>query len=147
MTPDIIAQAVAEDEKHRDCETASCRLTIGETFLSDVAYECQRVQIRRRILSALVDEREHAEAGWALARQINTDWLPANQRLGEQLTEAQDAIGDILCKAYKFDDKPHQLFSAIRKVALRYADDAERDEIVRLMDIEYGRPRSGTSNA
>src|SRR4051812_43758795 len=57
--------------------------------------------------------------------------------------DARNEIADILFAAYRFDDKPHQLFSAIRRVALKFADPAERDEIVRLMDAEHERPRNG----
>ena len=48
-----------------------------------------------------------------------------------------DAINDLLSCAYKFDDKPHQLYSCIRKIALQYTKGSMQEEIVRLMDEAY----------
>ena len=48
------------------------------------------------------------------------------------------AIDDLLYCAYKFDDKPHLLFSCVRKFAEQYEPSTEqRTEIVRLMDEAY----------
>lgn len=46
-------------------------------------------------------------------------------------------INDILARAFKFDDKPHQLFSGIRALALNHPSE-NTAEIVRLMDEAYG---------
>ncbi len=52
-----------------------------------------------------------------------------------QKEEVYDALSDILEAAYRFNDKPHQLFSAIRHVALRYETDPDIcKEVIRLMD-------------
>jgi hypothetical protein len=54
-------------------------------------------------------------------------------------------IDELLVRAWKYDDKPHQLYSHIRSLAIKYQDPARpsyRDEIIRLMDLEYERPRS-----
>lgn len=49
-----------------------------------------------------------------------------------------DAIGDLLVRAWKYDDKPHQLFSCIRAMAEQYQSDEQmRAEIVRLMEYAY----------
>lgn len=53
--------------------------------------------------------------------------------------DLHDAVRSILGAAYKFDDKPHQLFSAIRKAAEEYAQEDEKAEIIRLMDLMYDR--------
>jgi len=52
------------------------------------------------------------------------------------------ALAHILLAAYKFNDKPHQLFSAIRQAAPHARPDLQA-EIIRLMDMEYNR-RHGT---
>lgn len=48
-------------------------------------------------------------------------------------------IQELLVRAYKFDDKPHQLFSFICSLARKYNADEPRfrDEVIRLMDIAY----------
>jgi hypothetical protein len=53
---------------------------------------------------------------------------------GEKAARAE--IEDILARAFRFDDKPHQLFSGIRAMALRHPSD-DTQEIVRLMDEAY----------
>lgn len=59
---------------------------------------------------------------------------------------AIDFIREILVRAYKYDDKPHQLYSCIRALAEKFEEDSEtRDEIIRLMDKEYSRDRSRLS--
>lgn len=56
---------------------------------------------------------------------------------------AVEFVKEILARAYKYDDKPHQLYSCIRAMALKFEDDSQkRDEIVRLMEKEYQRDRS-----
>lgn len=57
--------------------------------------------------------------------------------------DALTFIRELLVRAYKYDDKPHMLYSCIRAMAIRFEDDPKmRDEIVRLMDLEYSRDRS-----
>ena len=47
-------------------------------------------------------------------------------------------IDELLACAYKYDDKPHQLFSFIRLLAERYeSDPSRRAEIMGLMDYAY----------
>jgi len=60
--------------------------------------------------------------------------------------DAKSQIDDILFCAYKFDDKPHQLFNAIRRVAESSTRLEAKDkiEIVRLMNEEYERPSRAT---
>ena len=59
-------------------------------------------------------------------------------------------IDEILIRAYNWDDKPHQLFSGIRALALRHPS-ALTGEIVRQMDAAYsqcpGNPLSLVSTA
>lgn len=57
--------------------------------------------------------------------------------------EAVTDILDLLARAYKYDDKPHQLYSYICVLAEKYVKDFDRrKEIIRLMDKEYNRDRS-----
>lgn len=52
----------------------------------------------------------------------------------------REAIEDLLACAYAYDDKPHLLYSCIRKIAMQYCgkdDGEELKEIVRLMDEAY----------
>lgn len=54
---------------------------------------------------------------------------------GAPYTSHANALADILHCAWKYDDKPHQLYRAIAKAALTFAGGPSyRDEIVRLMD-------------
>ena len=46
-------------------------------------------------------------------------------------------VDDVLATALVHDDKPHLLFSAIRKLAIAEVAGARRDEIVQLMDSAY----------
>jgi hypothetical protein len=60
-------------------------------------------------------------------------------RGGENIHTHTDALQDILYTAWKFDDKPHQLYLAIARAARMFSkDDDTRDEIVRLMDKKAG---------
>lgn len=53
------------------------------------------------------------------------------------LSESQ-ALKAIFHAAYRFDDKPHQLFSTIRHAAILFeVESYYRDEIIRLMDKAY----------
>ena len=48
------------------------------------------------------------------------------------------AIQEVLACAYIYDDKPHLLFSCIRRLAEQYTENNKfRDEIIRLMDYAY----------
>ena len=50
----------------------------------------------------------------------------------------QDDIDDLLYCAFKYDEKPHMLFSCIRRIAEDHElDKKTRDEIIRLMDEAY----------
>lgn len=73
MSADPIADAIAEDERHRECVSAlDCHLADGgRMIVSDVEYECSRVQIRRPILAALIAGQERTRE-WALALQSLT---------------------------------------------------------------------------
>jgi hypothetical protein len=52
-------------------------------------------------------------------------------------------VRELLSGAYKYDDKPHKLYSCIRAMALRFEDNATvRDEIIRLIEKGYGCDRS-----
>jgi hypothetical protein len=49
-----------------------------------------------------------------------------------------DAIDDLLACAHQFDDKPHLLFSCIRRLALQFEESPDlKAEIVRLMDLAH----------
>lgn len=50
-------------------------------------------------------------------------------------------ISDILLRAYHYDDKPHQLFSGLRVLALAHSGDMT-EEIIRLMDAAYEKARA-----
>lgn len=55
---------------------------------------------------------------------------------------ALDFVREILARAYKYDDKPHQLYSCIIAMALKFEDNIKmRNEIIRLMEKEYSRER------
>lgn len=57
-------------------------------------------------------------------------------------TDLKKDLDELLYRAWKYDDKPHQLYSHIQVLALKYVqDEIVRDEIVRLMDLEYERDR------
>jgi hypothetical protein len=56
--------------------------------------------------------------------------------LQRQLDEARRELGSILTAAWKFDDKPHQLFSTIMAVA---NGSEHEQEVVRLMDTAYNK--------
>jgi hypothetical protein len=53
------------------------------------------------------------------------------------LAQLRAEVDDVLATALVHDDKPHLLFSAIRKLASAEAAGARRDEIVQLMDSAY----------
>jgi hypothetical protein len=67
--------------------------------------------------------------------------LEAQAREIERLREE---IAEVLVRAYKFDDKPHQLYSVIRQLALDHPSD-DTPEIVRLMDEVYLRGGEASS--
>lgn len=46
-------------------------------------------------------------------------------------------IGELLSRAWSFDDKPHLLFSHLMVMAKRYQTPDSREETVRLMDAAY----------
>jgi hypothetical protein len=56
--------------------------------------------------------------------------------MGAETMTPDEHLSNILTRAYRFDDKPHQLFSAIAFAAeeLRHSDAVE---IRRLMDLAY----------
>lgn len=54
----------------------------------------------------------------------------------KELEELRTSIKDLLYCAYKFDDKPHQLFSCIKELAKKIPSEST-SEIIRLMDIAY----------
>jgi hypothetical protein len=58
-------------------------------------------------------------------------------KITQERDEAREAIKELLCRAYKFDEKPHQLFSQIRAMALKFSDEHDRLETIRLMDWAY----------
>jgi len=50
----------------------------------------------------------------------------------------REAIDELLIRAYKYDDKPHRLYSQIMQMASMFEeDDTIRKEIHRLMDKQY----------
>lgn len=122
-TTDPITEAITEDEKHRECVSAlDCHIAPKGLAVSPTEYECMRVQYRRPILAAL------------------TETLATERKERSRAEGLRFDVDEILERAYKFDDKPHRLFSAIRALALRREDDVSvRDEIARLMDAEYER--------
>lgn len=64
--------------------------------------------------------------------------------------ELRALVDDLLARAFRYDDKPHQLYSQIALIAQRFADAEDRDEIARLMDIAYrcaGSPRDELTRA
>lgn len=68
-------------------------------------------------------------------KAVKAALLAQLRRHVEALEVAEAALRDVLYCAYKFDDKPHQLFYAVAKAAAMYESDADqRAEIVRLME-------------
>jgi DNA-binding MarR family transcriptional regulator len=62
----------------------------------------------------------------------------------EEERSARSDVAELLARAWKYDDKPHQLYSHIMAVAGRREQDPEvRAEIQRLMDAQYRRAGSG----
>lgn len=55
----------------------------------------------------------------------------------ENYTSASEAINDVLACAYKYDDKPHLLFSCVRRIAEQFGEGREQAEVVRLMEYAY----------
>jgi hypothetical protein len=50
----------------------------------------------------------------------------------------REAINDLLACAYKYDDKPHLLFSCIRRIAGQFdEDERHQTEVIRLADYAY----------
>jgi len=49
----------------------------------------------------------------------------------------EQAIAEVLDRAYHFDDKPHQLFSALMKLAMQYSTEAYTEEIMESMNQAY----------
>lgn len=49
----------------------------------------------------------------------------------------QEAINDLLACAYSYDDKPHLLYSCIRRIAEQFEDNKYfQKEIFKLMDLK-----------
>lgn len=63
--------------------------------------------------------------------------MTKTKKVSGQYSSAMDAIGDILYTAWKFDDKPHKLFSCIMRVAQQFAEPEEYEEIAKLMSRAY----------
>jgi hypothetical protein len=60
-------------------------------------------------------------------------------RGGENITSHTEALRDILYTAWKYDDKPHQLYLAVARVAQLFMKDGDtKQEIMRLMDEAAG---------
>lgn len=58
-------------------------------------------------------------------------------------SNAEEQIGELLARAWKYDDKPHLLYSFIQTLARQYEPDPQvQAEIIRLMDIEYEKDRN-----
>lgn len=63
------------------------------------------------------------------------------------MSDTDTLLRDILYSAYMYDDKPHRLYSSIMTAAKQYVgemDEKQREEIRRLMDVEYQRPYRAT---
>lgn len=75
--------------------------------------------------------------------QYRADWTSRIDALMEKSLEnaeardrAESRLRDILIRAYKYDDKPHQLYSCIAQVAREYPDKFT-EEVIRQMDHQY----------
>ena len=52
--------------------------------------------------------------------------------------ELQDTLDDILSAALAFSDKPHLLFSAIRRASIKHLGIVESEDLITDMDFMYG---------
>jgi hypothetical protein len=102
---------------------------------------------REALISAIVDEIERECEQPVHARPPAMDILrtvlsrrPAALAPQEEATGPTEALQDILCRAYFYDDKPHQLFTAIARAAKGHEDE---EEIVRLMMAATESPAPG----
>jgi hypothetical protein len=94
-----------------------------------------------RALLAYWNETEEYFLSHEKPEAIKTAWrgvLAAG--CGEAPTAAGGALADILCRAYYYDDKPHQLFTAIARAAKGHEDEGG---IVRLMMEATEKPAPG----
>ena len=57
--------------------------------------------------------------------------------LEAQNKDLQSTVDDILSAAFAYSDKPHLLFSAIRRAAIKHLGDKDSKEIVANMDWLY----------
>jgi hypothetical protein len=77
-----------------------------------------------------------------MEREEKSRMNEAERKWAEELSRMTEAnrlrlqIDEILLRAYYFDDKPHQLFSGIRALALKHPS-GFTEQIVRLMDEAY----------
>lgn len=55
----------------------------------------------------------------------------------ETQKDKEKDIEELLFRASKFDDKPHQLFSWIRQLAVKYGSADQRESIKETMDLAY----------
>jgi hypothetical protein len=107
--------------------------------------------LNREIIMSKKDNKEDPDYSEALAREIDEfskKYKNSDGSYERELVEAfkktplQD-IEELLYRAYRYDDKPHRLYSYLRLLAVKYEEGKYfREEVVRLMDIEYYRDRS-----
>jgi hypothetical protein len=94
-----------------------------------------------------VEAKTNAEQAKALAMPGGTTWRPYAYRLGllwdivdslvDECAKHESHIAEILLRAFKYDDKPHQLYSGIAEMARAYPNE-DTAAIVALMDVAYG---------
>lgn len=59
-------------------------------------------------------------------------------KISKYYESTKAAIDELCALAYKYGDKPHQLFSCIRRIVLQFEKNPTmRKEAARLMDLEY----------
>lgn len=86
--------------------------------------------------------QEAYERGRTMAKEAAQADLSNAQGDLEAVTSQRDlllqGVHELLARAWKYDDKPHQLFSQIRVLAEKYDHDPDsRKETIRLMDYAY----------
>ena len=64
------------------------------------------------------------------------DGMSETAALLQKVKTLTGEIDDILCRAYYYDEKPHQLFSGLRILALAHSGDMT-EKIIQLMDAAY----------
>lgn len=75
-----------------------------------------------------------------LQRAVETE-SAERWRLQREYAALKQQVDDLLYCVGKFDDKPHQLFNALRRLAEKHeADPEDRAECVALMDYAYEHP-------